>query len=143
MYDTENTINKITKITEYINRQKNAQYYVEPENINLQNPFYCFIYQEQETTSTMEYFKFSNKNIMQQNVIRKLFKNINNEVVCEQVLERHIYNSGSGATKTIGVITESSIYFNEHFWMNIIHNCFIIIKSHFCNFFIVNRIIIF
>ena len=120
VYDSENTINKITKITEYINRQKNAKYYVEPQDINLKNPFYCFIYQDQETTSTMDYFKFSNKNVMQQNVIRKLFKNIQNEVVCEQVLERHIYNSGSGSTKTTGVITESSLYFNEKFWMNII-----------------------
>jgi hypothetical protein len=120
VFERVNTINKIIKITEYINRQKNAQYYVEPEDIDFRNPFYCFIYQEQETASTMDFFKFSNKNVIQQNVIRKLFKNINNEVVCEQVLERHIYNSGSGSTKTTGVITESSLYFNQQFWMNII-----------------------
>ena len=115
IYDINDSISKILRVTIYIGRQIAAQNYVKPKDITSNNPFYSAIFQEEEIQSNDSNFTFDNQKNTQNSVVNKKFKNCKLEIVCDRLASRHIYYTSLKAM----TLTESCIYFDDDYWLNI------------------------
>lgn len=114
--NSEKVIKTILRLTMYISRQFNAQYYIDPQNINAKNPFYSILNQKSDETSNNKNYVFNNSQKVQDCVVYKTLVNCEGAEVADALVCRHIYS----ANNTNLVIIQNNIHLNENYWLDLI-----------------------